>query len=272
MMSRIRCVAAMVVLSGGFLAATQFAEAQTRESRSRKLGGLPALKSRGESAINLLNKRVETIAWEEEPFEQVIDWLKQEGENMVNIVVRWGPLSVESIDRDTPVSLELNNTTVAETLVEVLELLSDSGELRFHAIRNTLRISTKADTDRKKFVRVYDVTDILFRVRDFGEAAPNIDLQNTSSGGGGGGGGQSVFQGGSGGQEQTGGDQEEQELEERLEELRDLIQETIAPETWDTATGAVAGTGRIRTYRRSLVVYNTIEVHEMISGTFSFGE
>jgi hypothetical protein len=34
--------------------------------------------------------------------------------------------------------------------------------------------------------------------------------------------------------------------------------------------GLPAGVGRIEVYGRSLVISNTIEVHEMIAGTFSF--
>lgn len=58
-------------------------------------------------------------------------------------------------------------------------------------------------------------------------------------------------------------------MTERLEKLRELIEGVIAPESWDTS--ATGGAGRIRIFNRSLVVYNTIEVHEKIAGQFSFG-
>jgi hypothetical protein len=132
--------------------------------------------------------------------------------------------------------------------------------------------------------KVYDCTDILFRVYNFGEDAPLIDLQQAGQGGGGGGGGggQSVFQGAGGQTQQVSTEQAEQELEERLTALRELIEQTVAPETWDLSDArgtpggggpgaAGGGRGRIRIYNSSLVITNTIEVHEMIGGRFEIG-
>jgi hypothetical protein len=228
------------------------------------------------AASNLLRSRVESVDWIDKPFEEIIEWLKGENDGQVNIIPRWIALNVESVDRDTPVNLQLNSTTIAEVLNEVLDQLSPDGQLGYRAIGSTLRISTRDDFDRKMYLRIYDATDILFKVPNFGEEAPNIDLQNTNSGGGGGGGGggQSVFQGagGQGGSQEDSGEQAEQDLRERLEELRELIEQTISPETWDTGTGQaqIGGRGRIRVFNRSLVIFNTIEVHEMISGQFMF--
>lgn len=225
------------------------------------------------TAAAVLNKRVENVEWLETPFEEVINWLKTEGEDRISVVPRWQQLSIEGVDPDTLVTLQLSYTTVAEVLAEALDNISPDGELAFHAIGNTLKISTKADFDRKLYIRVYDVTDVLFRVEDMGEDAPLIDLQRTTGGGGGGGGGsgQSVFSGSSSKAARgRGGEQAEQEYLDRLERLAENIQAIIAPDTWDT--GQVGGRGRIRAINRSLVVYNTIEVHEIITGYFAFGE
>jgi hypothetical protein len=224
-------------------------------------------------AITMLKKRVETVDWQDTPFEEVITWLKDEGGSAVNIVPRWAPLGVEGIDRDTLVTLQLNNSTIGEVLAELLETLSEDGEVRFRAWGNTLRISTRADFERKRFLRVYDATDIMLRIPDFGRGAPVIDLQN--AGGQGGGGGQSVFSGSSGGQEeQTGGEQAEQDLQERLERMATLIRDVIGPNTWSQA-GSAGGTGGgqnvIRVFNRSLVVYAPIEIHEQIGGMFAYG-
>jgi len=239
------------------------------------------------AAESLLRKRVDAIDWRDKTFEEVLDWLRDQGEDRVNIVPKWGPLGIWNVDRESLVTLQLNNTTVADVLNETLDLLSEEGEIRYRGIDNKLTISTRQDFERKFFVRVYDATDLLFRIPDFGQQAPIIDLQRTANqggGGGGGGGGQSVFGGGSGGgqsgqQDNESGQQAEQLIEQRLTKLKDLIQRTIAPETWDltgtqgasVAAGA-GGRGRIEIYSRSLVISNTIEVHEMISGAFSFGD
>lgn len=226
------------------------------------------------SAIKLLDKRVEKIDWVDTPFEEVIAWIKAEGDERINIITRWNVLSDESVDRDTLVNLQLTDSTVAEILNETIEQLSESSEIGYRAHSNRITISTKTDFGRKLELVVYDASDILFRVEDMGQEAPQIDLQQTSGGGGsgGGGGGQSVFQGGgsSGGGSSRGGEQATRLLEARLLELRILIEQTIAPETWDTASPP--GRGRIRVFNNSLFVVNTVEVHEQISGSYSIGD
>ncbi len=222
------------------------------------------------AAAALLFKRVESVDWSETTFEEVIDWLRDEGGGQVNIITRWGPLSVENVSQESLITLKLFNTRVADVLNEVIDLLSDDGQVAYHAFGNTIRISTKQDFGRKLYMRVYDVTDLLFRVEDFGEEAPLIDLSQTSTAasGGGGGGGQSVFQGAGSQGSTQGGEQAEQELQDRLEKLKTEIELVIAPESWQ---GPAGGRGRIEVINRSLIVVNTIEVHEQLSGAFSFG-
>ncbi len=255
-------VTALVVAVGcvaGLAVQTAVAQSKSGEKRTRA------------SAIALLNKRVEKIDWVDTPFEEVIAWIRAEGDERINVIPRWNVLSDESVDRDTLVNLQLTDTTVAEILNETIEQLSDSSEIGYRAHSNRITISTKTDFGRKLELVVYDATDILFRVQDMGQEAPQIDLQQTASGGGGGGGGgQSVFQGGSGGGGSSrGGEQATRLMEARLLELRTLIEEIIAPTTWDTANPP--GRGRIRVFNNSLFVLNTIEVHEQISGSFSIG-
>lgn len=221
----------------------------------------------------LLFKRVESVEWVDTPFEEVISWLKEEGGNVVNIVPRWGPLGVEGVDRDTLVTLQLNNSTVGGVLIEMLEALSEDGEIRFRAWGNTLRISTRADFERKRHLRAYDATDIMLQFPDFGRSAPLISLQRTTSGTSGS--GQSVFSGSGGGQEeQTGGEQADRELQERLDDLAMLIRDVVAPGTWaqpGTTGGTGGGPNVIQVFNRSLIVNAPIEVHEQIGGAFSYG-
>lgn len=236
------------------------------------------------AVADVLSERVDSVDWVDRTFEEVIQWVRERGDARINIVPRWNHLGVEGISRDSLVTLQLNNTNVADVLNEALMQLSDSDEVRYRGLRNKLTISTRADFERKLHTKVYDVTDILFQVPDFGQGAPLIDLKRAAASGGGGGGGQTVFGGGGGqGQEQiVGGEQAEQELEERLTKLRQLIEQSIEPQSWDLSGtpgqtgGGAAGTGgggrgRIRIFNRSLVVTNTIEIHEQIAGFFSMG-
>ena len=176
-------------------------------------------------AIALLRKNIDKIDWVDKPFEEVVSWLWAESDERVNIIPRWNALSVDSVDADTTVNLQLSGITVADILNETIQQLSEDGEVHYRAQGNKLTISTKSDFGRKLELRIYDASDILFPVPNFGREAPLIDLsQTTSSGGGGGGGGggsgRTVFGTGGGGTKQQGGEREEQQLEERLDDGR----------------------------------------------------
>ncbi len=216
----------------------------------------------------LLRKHVEKVDWVEVTFEEVLEWLRGIADDNVNIVPRWTALNAVGVDTDSPVTLNLKDITVAEVLNEVMGLLSEDDQLLYRGERNVLRISSKDDFSRKLEVKVYDVTDILFDIPDMGQSAPLVDLQQASrsSGGGSGGSGQSVFRGGSSGQSEE-LEQEKDDLEEWLLELRDMLYLVIEPETWIEG----GGTGTIEVYNgRSLIVRNTIEVHEQIGGLFVY--
>ena len=215
----------------------------------------------------LLQKRVESIDWDEITFEEVLEWLRDEGEEKVNVIPRWTALNLEDVDADKLVTLKLGSTTVAEILTETLDQLSETGEVTFRGQDNTLRISTKTDLNRKLELRVYDVTDILFLLPDFAESAPQIDLSQQTGGGRGGGGGSSqpVFRNAGGQSQEELSQRGEQDPQKMLDDLATLIQETIAPDTWaDFGPGVIKGFNK-----RALVVVNTVEVHEMIAGFFA---
>ncbi len=232
-----------------------------------------------DGAAALLAQRVESVDWVETTFEEVIDWLRDLSDDKVNIIPRWTALDVDGVGRESLVTLKLTDAYVYEILNEVLIQLSDDDTLGYHALRNNLKISSKQDFNKRQYMRIYDATDILNRPRNFGQESPQIDLQRSQVAGGGG--GQSVFSGGSGGGGGgglRGGRQSEQELEDKLEEIRVIIQTAIAPSTWAITSGRrnvsaapAAGLGTISIYNNSLVIYATAEVHEMIAGYFAFG-
>lgn len=232
-------------------------------------GGASKLAATKDVARAMLLKRVEAVDWLEVTFEEVLDWLIAQGEDRVNVIPRWRALNEGGVERDTLVTLKIRNVNVAEVLNEILDQLSDEGNVRYLATGNTLRISTRGDFERKYMeTRVYRVTDILFRIPDMGRSAPTVDLDAASRQGGtsgGGGGGQSIFAGSSG-QSSEDLEEEEQEIEERLEELITIIQTHIAPESWEEG----GGPGRINMFNfRMLVVTATPEVHEEIGGYFA---
>ncbi|MEK6676912.1 MAG: hypothetical protein AABZ47_14825 [Planctomycetota bacterium] len=236
-------------------------------------------------AVALIRQAVPRVDWEDFPFEDFLEWIRERGDNRVNVVARWASLNEEGVDAEKTITLKLTHATVGAILREVTDQLSVDRKLAFRATSNFITISTKADFDRDLVLQVYDVSDILFRVPDFQREAPQIDLSGQSSGGGaggsGGGGKSGVFQNSGGGGQQQ-GQENEQQAKQRLEELRNAILKSVAPDSWSDVPGqgstggrggGGAGLGTITVINnRSLIIYNTIEVHEQIAGSFVRGK
>ncbi|MCH7995710.1 MAG: hypothetical protein IIB57_14880 [Planctomycetes bacterium] len=271
-------IIAMTVLVGLGIPAAVFAQSSgvTRFNPGAQF----KTRERKPLAADLLLKAVESVDWEDTTFEEVLDWFRAESEDRINIIPRWSALAVEGIDNDSLITLKLNDTNVAEVLNEVLDQLSPAGALGYRAKGNAIRLSTKTDFGRKLEIRTYSILDLVFDVPDFGRSFPAVDLQaaSRSGGGGGGGGGQSIFGGSTSQSDEL--EVEEQEVKERVSELIAIIATTINPDSWGpiegTGRGAQiggAGRGMIRSFNnRTLVVYNTIEVHEKIAGFFAVGQ
>ncbi len=215
-------------------------------------------------ARGLLLKRVEEVDWLDSTFQEVIEWLVDEGNDKVNVIPRWRSLNEAGVEPDTPVTLKINNVSVAEVLNEVLEQVNDEGILRYVATKNIIRITTQSAMQKKMVTRVYRVTDLTFLIPDMAQSAPVVDLQAAArqSGGGGGGSGQSVFQGG-GSQGAEDLEEDDQDRRDRLDDLKAVIEAHIEPNTWVTN----GGLGQVSIVNdRQLVVTNTIAVQEKIGG------
>ncbi len=272
-MRRFSLLAMIVVLS-----TTQLVVAQ---NRGREAVGRKSIVSNTRSVRTakmnpvrqLLLRRIDRVEWEEAPLSDVVEWLKAqsaEGQH-VNVVPKWRALEIESIDQDSVVTLQLNDTTVAQVLDEVLDQLSDLDPLRYRAIDNKLKISTLSDFDRQLFTRIYDIQDIMFEVRNF-RGAPEIDLNQQQQGGGGGGSGgqqnvQSIFGSGGGGGGNDDNDDDDED-DERETEIMEWIRATVNPDSW-LENG---GLGTMDVFNRNLVIRNSLSVHELLGGPFRFDE
>lgn len=236
----------------------------------------PVIQDESYPVIALLSRRVEVVDWEDITFEEILDWMRDQGNRQVNVVPRWSSLNTVGVDQESTIArLVLRNSTVAEIMAEVLnELGAASGaNITFQGERNTIRIATQVDFDNYRVLRVYDVTDVLFRVPDFSESAPQVDLaRQSNAGGGGGGGGQPIFANAGGQNQQELSEEGDQDPEQILQDMIDTIRAVVDPLNWDQGQGTAPGGGpnRIRGYgRRSLLVYAPISVHEQINGFFA---
>jgi len=266
MMNRICTGAVMVSL---LFAVAAFGQTPTDGSSSSGNAVAPSVVRQAPDenlAVSVLRKRVEGVDWNELTFERVIDWLREQGQ--INVIPAWTALEIAGCGTDSLVTLSLTETTVAAVLNEAIEQVSPDRLVRYHASGNTIRISAKEDFERKLIVRIYDVTDILFRIPEFYDA-PNIDLQQAQQGGGASAAtsGQPVFQTSGGGDDEQRG-MGDAELLQRMEEIRTLIEVVVEPEFWDS----LGGPGSIVPYNRALVIRASVEVHEEIAGFFAYGQ
>jgi hypothetical protein len=238
-------------------------------------------RARSLALLRALGKPVSRIELDEEPFEEVMAWFREQG--LANVVIRWQVLdSAGTVSRDTPITLALENMTLGELLDMVLEQASfgaglASDELTYHIVSGILQISTRADFDRMNYTRTYYVEDLLQPImvntllpflqigEQFayvaeldpvvasGAAAqrPIIDVIDSGS----------LF---GPGEPERGHPDFESMREEELEKLINLLKQ-VRPETWREN----GGKGTVQPFGERLVITQNIEMHEIIGGLFS---
>ena len=122
----------------------------------------------------------------------------------------------------------------------------------------------QAERGNALLTRVYDIRDLIMDIRDFPfTGAIGMPVEEGAMGGGGGGGGQSLFGGGQGAEEHK--ERKELSRQERAEQLKQLIMETVEPGSWREAGGAV---GSIREVSGMLIVTQTKAAHALIADVF----
>jgi hypothetical protein len=223
----------------------------------------PAPRSRIPSTLKYLNERIEQVAFEEAPLDQVMDWLA--GLTPMNVVVRWQTLEDAGIERDKPISMDVRNLRLSQVLWMLMDEAGGTDlKLAYRASGELLIISTEEDLGKEMMVRVYDVSDLLVRAQRF-TSAPRLDISQASQGSGQGG-SQNIFGGqGGGGQQDDDDDQRSgrgQGEDDDIQELINLIIQTVEPDSW-TENG---GLGTIQAFRNLLVVRNKILVHQALGG------
>jgi hypothetical protein len=249
-----------VLIVAGVLAAlaSSTVVGQTQTGDERGTGGARA---RVPSTLRYLNERIDEVAFEEAPLDQVMEWLGSL--TPMQVYPRWQTLEDAGIDQDKPISMNVRGLRLSQVL---WLLMKEAGGpdivLAYRASGRLLTISTAEDLSKEMVTRVYDVADLLVRV----PTIPNrmsIDLtQLSQQQGQGGGSSQSIFGGAGGGSQQYDDDRGREDDQEDIDELVNLIIQTIEPDSW-TDNG---GYGTIHAYNKLLVVYNNILVHQKLGG------
>ncbi len=200
----------------------------------------------GGRLYGLLDKKV-PVDFEGTPFDQVIERLASE--HGLNIIVNWNDLKRAGVDRKTPIELSLpRQITLKRVLNETLEQ-AGAGlvELGFDAREGAIKIATRATLDRQTYTAVYDINDLLMEVPNFNDA-PVSDLNRANS---------RAIRAQQADRPWKVGDDDDDEPEDdpertdRVQKIIDLIEDTIAPDSWIDRGGTV---GTIREINGQLVV------------------
>ncbi len=191
---------------------------------------------------------------QDNPLESALAFIAQQAQ--VDVDIEWETLETLGIDRNTPVTLRLAGSVNATTALD--RLLAKASPDDFNAadwgiLDGLLTITSAESLLDKTAVGIYDINDLLHEVPDYPDV-PELDLQQAlqSSQGGG---GQSAFQ------DQGGNEIEETPLEDRINEIIEIIENNIEEDR-----GFLEGRWTITPYRGLLIVRATPKAHRQIGG------
>ena len=188
-----------------------------------------------------LDRIVPDVKFENKPCAEVFDWLQEQ--TRANIAVNWRAIEAEGIDRKAPVTLRLTGLPLRRVIELVCAQLSTGPRIGYHVNRGVIEVNTATQLARTSVVRIYDVRDVVTRatdeMRQFGTDEPTTQPSNI------------CFPPA----------RPENLFEGVMTELTELIQETVSPEDWREAGGAI---GSIRFFGGRLIIAGTPEMHAQI--------
>jgi hypothetical protein len=145
-------------------------------------------------------------------------------ESGINLVVQWRALEAAGIDRAAPITLWLKRVTVEQALDHILAD-AGGGTVRLdHTIaRGAVIVSTEEDLSKDVSTVFYDVNDLLVSP----DGKPIVG----------------------------------ESAQKKIDELKKVIMDTIAPDTWRDAGGTV---GAIDVFNNKLIITSTPKLQQQI--------
>ena len=220
------------------------------------------------SIQQILDSRVAEVNFDNTALEDVLAWLEEYTGALV--YARWAVLKDYGIDPDTPITLKTRNRQLSRILWVVMNEAAGPADitLAYQASDDLIVISTHEDLSRKLVTRVYDVSGFapdvyrfwLTQMRQTAEGSEGIvwrtKVQRYPA----------PSAGRIGSDVPLGAEPPVREIttdDERLQEMMELVLNTIEPETWEI--NGYGGQGTIFPYKGHLMVRNSLYVHQMIS-------
>jgi hypothetical protein len=184
-----------------------------------------------------------------------------------DLEILWSEAGNPGLDKDRTITLSAKNMTLLSLVEAILDkATSDMGPSQATwqmTESGSMQVGLKSSLNTFRRLVIYDITDMLFEVRDRTDV-PELDLQaafqNTGGGGGGGGGGGSPF-GGQGQQQQRQADP--MRRQNLLNEVKNLITTLVEPAQW--ADGGGDG-GSVTIWQSSLLINAPDYMHRQIDG------
>jgi hypothetical protein len=238
----------------------------------------------------VLNGRIKEVNFDGAPFERVIDWLQDY--TGILTYVRWAVLEEHGIDRETPITIKARDQKLSRILwVMMNEAAGASGvTLAYQASDDLILLSTHEDLGRSMVTRAYEVDDLIAAAPYFfmdgmeevpegregivwytrvrrtnsdrgpavsvdagrtlpsGKTRPSRDNRLSES---------EIMLGAEGPQREI------RSEDAALQEIMELILNTVEPESW--AANGMGGQGTIFPYKGRLLVWNSIRVHQVLA-------
>jgi general secretion pathway protein D len=189
------------------------------------------------------------VDFRREPLQQVLERLAEA--HRLNLIVNWNDLQRAGVNRETAIDLSLpSEISLKRALTEILDQAGGGDvDLGFDVDDGAVTVATQSFLDKKTYVAMYDINDLLVTLPQF-DKPPLTDLRAATRI-------QSSPRPAAGDAPWRVGDDDDDEPQEdperlsRVRQLLDLIQDTVAPDSWRERGGSV---GSIKEINGSLVI------------------
>lgn len=248
-------------------AAVPAAETKTAEaSRSTTVStGAEASMHPGAATLSRL-MRVVSADFADNTVEQCLNYVRDVAG--VDIEVIWAENGSEGLDREKSLTLSAKNMTILALLEKVLDKAAGdvigTGATWQMTDGGTLQVGLKSSLNKFRRLEIYDITDMLFEVKDKTNV-PSLDIQQAfqQSGQGGGGGGQAPFQQTGQQNQQRSQEDQAQTRQAKVTEVKNLITSLVETDQW-ADNGGDGGT--ITAWQGTFLVNAPDYMHRQING------
>ncbi len=260
--SNVQTVAGVLVaLVVGVLSSTA-APALAQDSISSSSAVAPSTTQLKRANLSKMMRQIPEVNFQDHRLEDVLSFITEiTGADMEPIWI--DDKSVDGLDKDSLVSLKAKRVSALKLLEMVLEKVG--AESAVYSGGNTWQMTEWGSIEcgpkellaRRARLEVYPINDLLWEIPDY-EESPTIDLQSVLQSSRGGSGGQSPFTN----TQQQNQDRDRRTKDDRAQDIIDIIEALVEPETWLTG----GGTASIRYFQSNLLVRAPDFVHRKLGG------